>query len=434
MISNSPKVTIEACVKIIMFHALSIFVSDIRLLIQHHVEKSTWALVNHPDQAIASHAQQRREALKKWLKFKSPLAWVSESETASNVVSLSLMLCEDPNVANPVLALSDITYEAVVQNLAKFTTEANVVRPAPLTALGAFQYTLPIAFQMVSLMVPAGNDKLEYWNNAMITMMKSMCIHLIPWHKGGNAYATDPTIWKSLRRSSGLVIAQAVTLEDRIKVGADRLVHQDPQATWDLPDRLSDMKALWKKEVLPTCWSLANASLPEDRPDTRYVLDQYNYVLENYDGTKWYHHLALIVAICFSRVVPNICIDKQATITSSDGPGATDEIRAFEWVPAQSASKKGTSAPLPFIVMMSTALIGFWDSKSPLNTYLQSKAYNLGASWTDKHGNSAHIFLCFSFFLLFLDRYQTNTCFEFYSDGSGSCPIPWCSEAFTIPF
>jgi hypothetical protein len=399
VISKSPStLTPGACVKMIIFHALSIFVNDIRQLVQNHVEKSTYALVNHPDQMIASHAEQRREALKKWLKFKSPLSWVSESETAGNVVSLSLMLCEDPSAANPVLALSNITYEAVVQNLAKFTTQANVVRPAPLTAQGAFQYTLPIAFQMGSRMVPAGNDKLEYWNNAMVAVMKSMCIHLIPWHKGGNAYATDPTIWKSLRRSSGLVIAQTVSLEDRIKAGADRLLRQDPHATWDLPDRLSDMKALWKKEVLPTCWSLAIASLPEDRPDTRYVLDQYNYVSKNYDGTKWHHHLALIVAICFSRVVPNICVNKTATITSSDGPGATDEIRALEWVPAQSASKKGTSAPLPFIVMMSTALIGFWDSKSPLNTYLRSKSYNLGASWTDKHGNSAHIFLYLSFY------------------------------------
>lgn len=146
------------------------------------------------------------------------------------------MLCKDPNAANPVLTLSDITYEAVVQNLAKFTTQANVVRPAPLTTLSTFQYTLPITFQMVSQMVPAGYNKLEYWNNAMVTMMKSMCIHLIPWHKGGNMYATDPTIWKSLHGSSRLVIAQRVTLEDHIKAGANKLVCQDPQAIWDLPD------------------------------------------------------------------------------------------------------------------------------------------------------------------------------------------------------
>lgn len=58
MISNPPaKVTIAECMKIITFHALAIFMSDIWLLIQNHVEKSTQALVNHPDPMIASHAQ-----------------------------------------------------------------------------------------------------------------------------------------------------------------------------------------------------------------------------------------------------------------------------------------------------------------------------------------------------------------------------------------
>lgn len=384
---------IESSVKAIIFQALSLLIDNIRQLMQNHIDHAIKHLIDHDDQTISCHAKARRTALKKWLKVTSPLAWGYDGLPAGNYVLLSLMLCEDPNDDDPALKLTPNTYESLVQHLVSFTTKSIGVRhPAPLTKQGAFQFALPIAYNMICQLVPAGNNKLEYWNHYLIMMMKSMKIHLIPWHKPRqNAYATDPKVWTSLRQNQILSGSKPLTLEDRVQKAAESRICSDPHAPWDIPDRLSDMKTLWTKEVLPICWDISHSSLPPRRTENQYMLNTYDYVFTNYDGKNWVHHLALIIAICFSCVAPDVCLDNKATIDSRDGPGTTAEIRQMEWLPVQSASHKGTVAPLPFIVMMSTALIGFWDSKSPLSKHLISNSYILGKPWTDKHGNYPHI-------------------------------------------
>jgi len=59
----------------------------------------------------------------------------------------------------------------------------------------------------------------------------------------------------------------------------------------------------------------------------------------------------------FSCVVPDICFKNESTIFCNNLQNATVEIYVMKWVSAQSASHKGTVAPLSFIAMMSTALI-----------------------------------------------------------------------------
>jgi hypothetical protein len=203
-----------------------------------------------------------------------------------------------------------------------------------------------------------------------------------------NAYATDLDIWVSLRPPKTIISKPALTIQDRIQQAADKITREDPHAPWELPGRLSDMKELWGKQCLPTCWKLKLASLPSGsrKGDGKYVVDTYQFVLDYYDGGDWAHHLALIIAICFSTVVPDICFPSSVEITSQDSLGATNEIRNMEWVPAQSASHRGTVALLPFIVMMSTTLIGFWDVRCPLAKHIKSNNNVLGKHWTSKHG------------------------------------------------
>lgn len=143
------------------------------------------------------------------------------------------------------------------------------------------------------------------------------------------------------------------------------------------------MKSLWKKNTLPKCWDLSNASLPTSSGNGDPLLPTYQFVCEKFDGSNWAHHLALIVAICFSRVVPEICHDMHTTIRISD---PTTQIRNMAWITAQSKSHKGTTAPRPFIVMMSTALIAFWDKRSPFSKHLIANNNFQGKAWTDKHG------------------------------------------------
>jgi hypothetical protein len=78
------------------------------------------------------------------------------------------------------------------------------------------------------------------------------------------------------------------------------------------------MKALWQKQNLPTYWKFHHASLPAMTCDMEYLIVSYNYVATKYDGSNWAHHLALIIVICFSCIVPDICIDKTITVSTSD--------------------------------------------------------------------------------------------------------------------
>ena len=389
---------IESAVKAIAYHALLLLIDDIRLLVSNTSTTAIRDLLDHQDIAIRSHAKQRGKSLKRWMKEERPLAWNNVNEYSGNYALLSMILCEDPDADPPTLSLSkkNLTYEALVKKFIEFATSRALQRQriAPLTKDGGFQYVLPIATTMVFKLVPPEHNRINYWTCHLINMMKKLKIQLIPWHKDTpNAYATDLKYWIPIRPTVALSAPRTRTVQDRILEAAQDVSRRDPFAPWDVPERLADMKPFWNKKTLPECWTLDLASLPNPSSKSAYVANTYQFVKEHYDGQKWAHHFALIIAICFSRVAPNICIPNGASVTSDDSTAATQEIRNMPWVPAQSASHKGISAPLPFIVMVSTALIAFWDNRSPLSKHLASQHNVLGNPWTDKHGAFIHSFL-----------------------------------------
>lgn len=390
LITTGPN-DIESAVKTILYHAFTILINDVQALVRKHVECSIKLLLADRDPVVSAHAKDRQSALKRWLKNANPLSWSDEGRPGGNYALLSIMLCSDPHSDHPLLSLSKqpVTYDAFAQLLLLFISKVNQPRPAPLSSKGGFQHVLFIAYRMVRRLVPSGNDKDIYWTNHFIEMLKKMEVHLLPWHKDSpKAYAIDSSLssWTSLRVIKNMPSSSTKTFVDRVFDQAASVANSDPDAPWDIPSRLCDMKLLWSKKRLPACWNIQLASLNAASSDSAHVYQAYQYVEQHYDGGYWSHHFALIVAICFSRVVPNICFDQSAHVTSKDSRGATDEIRAFDWIPTQSASRKGTVAPLPFIVMMSTALVSFWDKKSPFSTYLLDHNYVLGKQWTDKHG------------------------------------------------
>jgi hypothetical protein len=378
---------IKTTAKTITYHALLVLIEDIRYEVQKEVDRPIQRLMGDRNPTISSHAISRRDALKLWNKSRAPLAWDIDGITGANYARLSLILCVDPNAENPNLALAKtpVSYDTLAGQFVDFAgLRVNQRRSAPLTKSGGFQHVLLIAYGMIAKLVPHGNSIPQYWSKYLISMMKSMEICLIPWHKETDrAFATDVNIWALLRQIKGLPDRPIITVEDRIRVEAERISRENPDAPWDVPARLADMKGLWKKHTLPTCWNAGHASLPAKVENNLYVHATYDFVSEQFDGSKWDHHLALIIAILFSRVVPDICLDNQAILSAHD---PTSQIRALDWIPATSSSHKGTVAPLPFIVMMSTALIGFWDTRSPLIKHLQANRDNLGTAWTNKHG------------------------------------------------
>jgi hypothetical protein len=377
----------ESLAKLITETVLRLLIDDIRYLVYQAVDRSTKKLLDHRDPIIADHARSRRNALKKWMKSKNPLSWDLDGASGANYARLSLILCVDPGSDRLTLPLSKqpVTSDDIVKNMLEFAKPQILPkRRAPLTESGGCQYALPIGFTMIGKLIPGGSDDVkEYWGRHLKRMMRAMDISLVPWHQDTKAYAASINIWVYIRQIIGLPDRAPLTLEDRMALEAERIAKEDPDMPWDVPQRLADMKSLWKKKTLPKCWDISNASLPTTSGNADPLWPTYQFVCEKFDGSNWAHHLALIVAICFARVVPEICHDKNTTITASD---PTTQIRNMAWIAAQSKSHRGTAAPRPFIVMMSTALIAFWDKRSPFSKHLIANNNSQGNTWTDKHG------------------------------------------------
>jgi hypothetical protein len=151
-------------------------------------------------------------------------------------------------------------------------------------------------------------------------------------------------------------------------------------APWEIPHELQGMGQLWQKKVRPQQWSLGQASLP----GSGYVLETYRYVDAKFSGDIWWHHMAQVWAVLFSRITPYLFRDRTVTI---DGVGETEitkQIRNMEWVDPKSDKQKGCTIGLPYITMLSTFIIALLDKSSPL--WNEFKNFGFGGAWSDKHG------------------------------------------------
>lgn len=103
-------------------------------------------------------------------------------------------------------------------------------------------------------------------------------------------------IWVSLCPKEGLKhLSQSRTKSNRLLTNLHGKIH-----------KCHDMNQLWTKQCLPASWSLDLAFLSSRQSDVTYVTETYHYPSCQYDGENWMHHLALIITICFSRVIPDI--------------------------------------------------------------------------------------------------------------------------------
>jgi hypothetical protein len=178
------------------------------------------------------------------------------------------------------------------------------------------------------------------------------------------------------------------TREQRCVAIANATALEDMYAPWEIPDELQGMGQLWQKKVRPGQWSLDQASLPR----TGYVLETYRYVDAKYSGDIWWHHMALVWAILFSRITPYLFRDRTVIVAGVDSTEITKQIRNMEWVDTKSDKQKGCTMPMPYITMLSTTIIALLDRSSPL--WSEYKNFGFGTTWSDKHGICSIYQLC----------------------------------------
>ncbi|KAI5999940.1 hypothetical protein EDD15DRAFT_2362477 [Pisolithus albus] len=160
---------------------------------------------------------------------------------------------------------------------------------------------------------------------------------------------------------------------------------KDCRAPWSVNDlSIQELHRMLDRSTLPVEWSLQLISLPNS---DSYVTKTYEWVRDNYDGSKPVHQTALIVAIIFAAVLPNILHDSTPShLRSVTTPEAiTHAVRSSPWCPPP-PGRKGFTSSHHFVTMMSTFIIAMYEPTSPLRIYMNEHQGNMGAPWTSKHG------------------------------------------------
>lgn len=402
----------------IALHALHLLINDWQTMITSLVKKECDAAERTGEPGKVQHAERRRKVLKEWLQSDQPFAWsprgISEHVTYKQIIAI---LNDDHSSVPKALCESStsLTYDMLARCLCSMDrTGLNVSAPVPHG--GAFIGALPLALDLFHIkaraipeIIPTGVALAEM---AFSTMLRRMKIELVPWHKemttaGRRMRAVSTKAWllMSTTPSSSMVpFSPQEVQEQQLSQVVANIASHDPSAPWSVPTVLSDMGVLWRKMSLPREWSLENASSQSSAhtDDGAHIHETYKYVAEKYDGNLWWHHMALVWAILFSRVPPNLFPPKDYPYESlSSAADITQQIRNVPWV-ATGKSRGGVSEWKPFIPLLSTSIIALLDADSPLRVYMCAHKDAMGSSWTNKHGVLYLFIVCIEL----IDYYQ----------------------------
>jgi hypothetical protein len=379
----------------VAYHSLSLFLQDTKDLVTAHVKHDIDVQIKSDQQLISSHGKRRKMALNTWIKSEAPLSWTADdSQTSGAYLQLITILGSNPNSSPSELQRSPDLYShfQLATRLYKICTCQKAT--APVCPNGSFFPVLPLAIARIRLSLPCLDNQAPDAPIISIfaKMLRKMKIDFVPWHKcetqNSRAYVVQPNWWMMMKATPMAEINQGLPKQpEQVNAElADYVMLSDPNAPWDLPDTLQDMGPLWNKYKLPSDWSLDAASLPASHPGDKnyYVRHTYEYMETHYDGRIWWHHLALVWGILFSKVTPYVFASKKDMQLSR---GSLDEqIHMLPWETRTTKNHGGVSMPLPFVTMVSTTIFALLDSNSPLSKRAAQNKNAFGDPWTSKHG------------------------------------------------
>jgi hypothetical protein len=390
----------KAVAQSIAYHALTMLIQDTKGMVRKAVSTQLKEGLRSANPRTQRHTKNRSDALTKWEKSEVGLTW-NGPQTEGGYAALLIILNDDPNTHPSQLKHSQDgwTYDHVAEHLMNMANGSSTIS-APALKDGAFINALPIAARQISDYAPDEHLQKEFCVQIFSTMMRKMKIHFLPWHRDGVGRSSPRAVrvdcWMVINRNTdrhrsdkGKEKVIDLTLEEEMESVATTLAASNPTAPWTIPTHLSEMGSLWNKTVRPDDWDLEQASLSHARAKSahEYVWKTYEYVEKVYDGTLWQHHMALVWAILFSRVTPNLFHTKPTNLDRiSDSKEISRRIRSLPWIGGTSKNHKGVTARTPYITMLSTAIIALRDPNSPLSIRAAGKSNSLGVPWTDKHG------------------------------------------------
>ncbi|KAI0281316.1 hypothetical protein BC826DRAFT_974771 [Russula brevipes] len=382
--------------------AFRAFFSDTKALVSDSVKHNIASINSQAEspselKAMSLDARRCESALKSWLKLTQPLDLGDDEGSGAYQLLVNAVVAEEklipyglPNFEGHSMAPSTLA-ESLVR-----CASAPTSRPiAPILSRGTFLPTLQVALEAITKMNHF-MDKPEF--DKFLLQLLCSAIHIfkvqfIPSHKARQAPSPGaPTqtpvfnSWASLglwdEGQISLHHSSAPSSSKASDVARSHALAFDCHAAWAArPLSLAMLKSVLHKTSLPSDFSLPSST------KAPYAEQTYIWVRGEYDGTKDLHHLAVIISIIASSLLPSLfmptAVDKSLFHGATSRRAVADIYHGIPWV---SRPKKGMVNKSIFMSMITTFIIALYEDQSPLHLQMStSSKRGLGDAWTSKH-------------------------------------------------
>jgi hypothetical protein len=385
--------------------ALQSFFDDTKQLVADGVRKDIALCLSRaqsPDEklALTIRGKEREKNLKRWLLLDRPLAY-GQNDPDQAYQTLVQAVVSDENIIS--LGLPDLDEHAMTpSNFVKLLLEMS--RPnspsppqAPVVSNGSFIHVLKLAHQNLIILSNAEDEEAEndFVSGVFHYALKYFKVCFFPSHRArtnsqgvlNRKAVHDSWGHLGLRDPEGPRICpqpstRPTSSQRSADMALDYALAKDCNAEWFLHGlSLETLHSILHKTNLPS--DFGNPS----RAQAAYVNDTYKWVKEAYDGTKRIHHLALLISIIASQLLPYLFMPKDIDESAFERATTKEKLRELygniAWVGKE---KKGQKQKPIFVAMFTTFIIALYEPTSPLRRHMQSsQRHGLGDGWTKKH-------------------------------------------------
>jgi hypothetical protein len=387
--------------------AFQSFFDDTKQLVADGVRKDIALCLSRapsPDEkrTLTIRGKEREKNLKRWLLLDRPLAYGQNDPDQAYKMLVQAVVSDKEQISHGLPNLDEhaMTPSNFVKLLLEMSRPNSPSPPrVPVVSNGSFIHALKLAHQNLIILSKAEDEEAEndFVSSVFCYALKYLKVCFFPSHRPRTNLPGAPNR-KAVYDSWGHLGLRDPAAE-RPRICPQPSTH--PTSSQRAADTAldyalaKDCNAEWflRSLSLETLHSILHkTNLPSDfgnpfRAQAAYVNDTYKWVKEAYDGTKRIHHLALLVSIIASQLLPYLFMPKGIDKSAFERANTKEKVRELygniAWVGKE---KKGQKQKSIFVAMFTTFIIALYEPTSPLRRHMQSsQRHGLGDGWTKKH-------------------------------------------------
>lgn len=372
--------------------AMEAYVNDVVKLVSSGVTEKISALEQSDQYDAITFARALSKDLKVWLGCKHPLDY------SSGVALIRIVVAGPDETSLPPSSCQQLNIEDFCSMLIKVHAKPQT-SGLPFVTKGQFQHILPIAVKrIITYGERLSTNPRAYAIAIFKHVILAMRIYLVPWspprtglpgrpvdHPVFNAWTTLGAPSPNHHSSGSLALRPVEQLSAARKRSIEELQASDINAPWTATvTTIQELHKFLNRRALPTDFVMPEFS---GVGSAQYVKDTYIEVSETIDLDLPLHHLALLLAIIFSCLCPNVYTSPPKPIDvsiSQDFSTSHHYLSTLPWVNRLAAGKKGNTRRNLYISMVTIYILALYNPESRLRKYHRENG-QLGRAWTDKH-------------------------------------------------